>query len=71
MAINTSPLNDVLQSKNHSKLSSEEIAKAVSLQPAAGLEAVLKEAGEQRRILAERDHAIAYVSRRKHIELAA
>jgi hypothetical protein len=30
MATNTSPLNDVLHSKNHSKLSSEEIAKAVA-----------------------------------------
>ena len=30
MAINTSPQNDVLQSKNHSTLSSEEIAKAVA-----------------------------------------
>ena len=30
MTTNTSPQNDVLQSKNHSTLSSEEIAKAVA-----------------------------------------
>ena len=30
MATNTSPLNDVLHSENHSKLSDEEIAKAVA-----------------------------------------
>ena len=30
MATNTSPQNDVLQSKNHSTLSAEEIAKAVA-----------------------------------------
>jgi hypothetical protein len=30
MATNTSPLTEVLHSENHSKLSSEEIAKAVA-----------------------------------------
>jgi hypothetical protein len=30
MATNTNPLNDVLHSDNHSKLSAEEIAKAVA-----------------------------------------
>jgi len=30
MATNSSPLSDVLRSDNHSKLSSEEIAKAVA-----------------------------------------
>ena len=30
MATNTSPLSDVLHSENHSKLSAEEIAKAVA-----------------------------------------
>ena len=30
MATNTSPLNDVLHSENHSKLSAEQIAKAVA-----------------------------------------
>lgn len=30
MATNTSPQNEVLQSKNHSTLSAEEIAKAVA-----------------------------------------
>jgi hypothetical protein len=30
MATNTDPLNDVLHSDNHSKLSAEEIAKAVA-----------------------------------------
>jgi hypothetical protein len=30
MTTNSSPLNDVLHSENHSKLSSEEIAKAVA-----------------------------------------
>jgi hypothetical protein len=30
MATNTSPQNEVLQSKNHSRLSAEEIAKAVA-----------------------------------------
>jgi hypothetical protein len=30
MATNTDPLSDVLHSENHSKLSSEEIAKAVA-----------------------------------------
>jgi hypothetical protein len=30
MATNTSPLTDVLHSENHSKLSTEEIAKAVA-----------------------------------------
>jgi hypothetical protein len=30
MATNTSPLNDVLHSENHSKLSTEQIAKAVA-----------------------------------------
>jgi hypothetical protein len=30
MATNTSPLTDVLHSENHSKLSSEQIAKAVA-----------------------------------------
>jgi hypothetical protein len=30
MATNSGPLNDVLHSDNHSKLSSEEIAKAVA-----------------------------------------
>ena len=30
MATNTSPLNDVLHSENHSKLSAEQIAKAIA-----------------------------------------
>ena len=30
MATNTNPLNDVLHSENHSKLSAEQIAKAVA-----------------------------------------
>jgi hypothetical protein len=30
MATNTTPVNDVLQSKNHSTLTAEEIAKAVA-----------------------------------------
>ena len=49
----------------------EEVAEAVALEPAAGLEAVLEEAREQRGVFAERDHAVADVAGRQHVELAA
>ena len=49
----------------------KEVAEAVSLEPAAGLEAVLEEAREQRGVLAERDHAVADVAGRQDVELAA
>jgi len=48
----------------------EEIAEVVALQ-AAVVEAVLKELGEQEFVLGERDHAVAHVSGREHVELFA
>src|SRR5208283_1349813 len=48
----------------------EEIAEAVALE-AAMLEAVLEEAGEQELVLGERDHAVADVAGREHVELFA
>jgi hypothetical protein len=48
----------------------EEIAEAVALQ-AAVMEAVLEEAGEQELVLGERDHAVADVSGREHVEFFA
>ena len=49
----------------------EQVAEAVALEPAAGLETVLEQAREQRGILAQRHHAVADVAGRQHVELAA
>ena len=49
----------------------EEVAEAVAFEPAAGLETVLEEAGKQRGVFAEGDHAVAYVAGREHVEFAA
>src|SRR5437870_12093928 len=49
----------------------EQVPEAVALEPAAVLEPVLEQAREQRLIFGERDHAVADVSGREHIELAA
>ena len=48
----------------------EEVAEAVALQVAL-VEAVLEEAGEQELILGERDHAVADVAGREHVEFFA
>ena len=48
----------------------EEIAEAVAFEVAV-VEAVLEEAGEQELVLGERDHAVADVSGREHVEFFA
>src|SRR5215475_14526306 len=48
----------------------EEIPEAVSLEAAAAVETVLKQAREESRILAQRDHAIADIARRQDVKLA-
>ena len=48
----------------------EEVAEAVALQ-AALMEAVLEEAGEQELVLGERDHTVAHVAGREHVEFFA
>src|ERR1039458_3559375 len=49
----------------------EEVAEAVALESAAGWEAVLEEAGQQGRVFAEGDHAVADVARGEHVGLPA
>ncbi len=56
--------------RNIGKRGQKEISEAVALEPASGLEAILKEPGKQRAVVGKGHHAIADIAGRKHIELA-
>jgi hypothetical protein len=49
----------------------KEISKTVSAKPAAATKAMTKETRQQRRVFRERDHAVADVARRRHLEFLA
>jgi len=54
-----------------SERSDEEVAEAVAFQGVAGAKAVREEPDEQILFLTERDHAVAQVARRQHVEVFA
>ena len=49
----------------------EEIAEAVAFESRAGAEAVAEETGDEMLVLGERDHAVAEVTGRQHVEVFA